>query len=379
VRTATATEGKPVTLLINALHAKSGGGVTYLRNILPYFAADDTLETHICLHRDQQDLLDGIATGVRVHLMDFANGFWQLLKNEQTEVPRLARAIAADVVFSPANYGPIAAPNQVIMLRNALGVGFVEKRPAKIAYWALLTVATAVSILTARRVIAVSEYVRDAGAGILARLLAAKFSVIWHGVDDLFSPPGTGDAREDFLLAVSDIYVQKNFETLVLAIERLGREHPAIELRIAGRPLDDAYYQGLLRTISEKGLSGNIRFLGHLPPDELAALYRRCRAFVFPSWIESFGNPLVEAMASGAPVASSDAAAMPEIVGGAGLLFAPGDAAGMAEAIGRLLGDDALCRTLSRQSVARAKEFSWPRTAERTIAVIKRAAARGGG
>jgi glycosyltransferase involved in cell wall biosynthesis len=365
--------GKSLKVLINGLHAKSGGGVTYLRNMLPFFSADPSIEAHLCIHESQADIIGDVPDGIFIHHMNFRSGFWRLALYEQILVTRLARNIAADVTFSPANYGPLLAPNQVILLRNSLGVAFVEKRLSKIAYWVIIYAATVLSILSSRRVIAVSDFITHTVGKPLAWMFAGKCAVVHHGVGDIFSPPQTDKQRDDTLLAVSDIYVQKNFQNLLLAMALLKKKHPHILLQIAGRQLDDGYYQALQRIITEQGLENNVSFLGSVSPEELAILYRRCRLFVFPSFVESFGNPLVEAMASGLPVATSNAAAMPEIVGPAALLFDPTDVNNMADTIERLYMDRELCREMGEKSLAQAKQYSWKKTAERTLDIIRQA------
>lgn len=365
----------PLRLLVNGLHSKSGGGVTYLDNMLPLLAGDPGLEVHLCLHRDQRDLARDDWRNVTVHYLDFRPGFWRQQVREQIDVPRLARRIGADVTFSPANYGPLAAPNSVVLLRNDMNVAFVERRPVKIAYWALVYLGTFLSLLAARRVIAVSDYARQSAAAGPIGWLHKQFAVVPHGVSRVFSPPPGDGKRDDFLLAVSDIYVQKNFTTLVSAMARLRPSHPEIALKVAGHPVDADYFAELKRMIAGERLDGHVEFLGRVGPEALLDLYRRCRAFVFPSTVETFGNPLVEAMACGAPIASSNSAAMPEVVGDAAVFFDPRDAADMAAAIDRLLADAELRARLGRKAVERARDYSWDRTAERTRAVIKEAAA----
>ena len=363
--------GQPHKVLINALHAKSGGGVTYLRNMLPFFAADASIDAHLCIHESQSAIFGKIPDAITIHTLNFRSGFWRLAYYEQILVPRLARVIGAQVTFSPANYGPLFAPGQVIMLRNALGVAFVEKRLSKIAYWAVIYAATVLSILRSRRIIAVSDFVKKTAGKIMARMFADKCATIYHGVSDIFSPPEQGQPREDFLLAVSDIYVQKNFQNLLHALEKIKRKHPDILLKIAGRPVDAEYYEGLQAAIADKKMENNIRFLGSVTPGELAFLYRRCRLFVFPSLVESFGNPLVEAMACAAPVATSNAAAMPEVVGPAALLFDPTNVNDMAVSLQCLYEDEELRRDLSAKAQQRAAFFSWTKTATATLDAIK--------
>lgn len=367
---APSSTGRPLRLLINGLHAKTGGGVTYLRNMLPILAAADGVELHLCLHDGQEGLPADRMDGVTVHEMSFRSGFWRLALAEQVLVPRLARRIGAHVTFSPANYGPITAPGTVILLRNALGVAFVERRPIKMAYWALVWLGTALSLLACRRAIAVSEFARRS-AGVVP-WSRDRIAVIPHGVSGAFSPGP--EEREGFLLAVSDLYVQKNLENLILALARLRDARPEIELRIAGRPVDRDYEDSLKKLVGRLGLEGNVRFLGPVPEAGLVDLYRRCAVFVFPSTVETFGNPLVEAMASAAPIASSNAAAMPEVLGEAALFFEPASAGDMAAALRRLLDDGGLRRELGAKAAVRARQFSWQRTADDTLSVIRDAA-----
>lgn len=368
--------GRPLVLLVNGLHAKSGGGVTYLANVLPLFAAEPDVEVHLCVHRDQATLPFGGGDAVRRHVLDFRTGFWRLLVREQIEVPRLARRIGADVVFSPANYGPLGAPCPVLLLRNALDVAGVERRPVKVAYWALLSLATAASLLSCRRAVAVSAYAARAASGPVPERVRRRIAVVPHGVGPPFAPPPAGADREPFVLAVSDLYVQKNLDTLIRAFAAVARDRPALALRIAGRPVDEDYAASLRRTVATLRLDSRVTFLGHVGTPELAGLYRRCAAFVFPSTVETFGNPLLEAMASGAPVACSDAAAMPEVAGDAALLFDPRDEGAVAAAITRLLDDTDLARDLGRRAAERAAGFTWRETAARTLAVIREAAGR---
>jgi glycosyltransferase involved in cell wall biosynthesis len=368
---------RPIRLLVNGLHSKSGGGITYLTNILPQLAADPDIEVHLCVNEDQRELMSAHLNSISVHLLSFRSSFWQRLLREQLELPLLARRLGVDVTFSPANYGPVGVPNSVILLRNALSVAFVERRPVKLMYWLLVYLGTALSLLVCRRAIAVSNYARRSAGGGLLHFVADRIAVIPHGVSGIFSPPSADAKRDDFLLAVSDIYVQKNLKNLLLAIDKLRVRHPGIRLKIAGRPIDEDYFASLQRLVSELELGRHVEFLGAVPQSELAKLYRTCAVFVFPSSVETFGNPLVEAMACGAPIASSNTAAMPEVVGDAALFFDPADVEGMAEVLDRMLKDHAVCHDLSLKAAQRAQEFSWVKTAQRTLGVIKEALAPG--
>jgi glycosyltransferase involved in cell wall biosynthesis len=362
---------KPLRILINGLHSKSGGGVTYLRNILPALAKEDPgLELHLLIHSKQMPLFDCLADHARLHVLRFDDGILATLLWEQLALPILARVMGAQVVFSPANYGPFLAHNSVLLLRNSLAVAQEDTRFAKRVYWAAVAMMTRLSLLFARRAVAVSRF----AIGMLTQFpfgrMDDKIVIIPHGVSAEFVS-GEGVPRENFLLAVGDIYIQKNYHTLLSALAELLPRHPGLTLRIAGRELDSEYKLQLDSVIQKFGIEKNVEFLGNLPTAALVDLYRTCRLFVFPSTVETFGNPLLEAMACGAPVACSCSAAMPEVAGDAVEYFSPLSATDLARAVERILNDDDLRISLSERALARAAQFSWSRSASALAQVFR--------
>jgi glycosyltransferase involved in cell wall biosynthesis len=335
-------------LLVNAIHAKAGGGVTYLLNLLPHL---DGFDTHV-LMSPAQTALEPLAACATLHRTPMPSGFFPLLLWEQLRVPPIFRRLGADVLLSPANYGPLAVRRQVLVMQNALSVGGVEKRWRQRLYWRALAAMTRLSRLAAKGAIAVSGFIARETGG----------TVVPHGVSPIFTP-APGAARQDFVLAVADLYVQKNLETLFAA------DLPA-RILVAGAAVDSDYAARLKRRAP-----ATVTFLGRVPAAELVALYRHCAVFVFPSTVESFGMPLLEAMACGAPIACARAAAMPEIAGDAALYFDPADPADLRRAVATLLDDPERARTLGAAAAARARQFTWERTAAMTAEVIRRCAA----
>lgn len=362
-------------ILINAVHSKSGGGLTYLRNLLPLLAAE--FELHVVVQADQEQTIRPICAlaSLPLHVIPTRGKLATVLIQEQTAIPLLARRIKAQAIFSPANYGPIFGNRSVILLRNAFEVTQLEERLGKRLYWLAVKLLTRACFGTCRRAIVVSEHASSTFLKVFRMDGDPRIEVVHHGVGAAFHPPTEDEARiPQRLLAVSDIYVQKNFETLLQALARLRPDHPQLHLQIAGRELDPAYADNLKALCVELGLNDCVTFLGSLPPERIADLYRESDVFIFPSLVETFGNPLVEAMASGIPVVCTDAAAMPEITGGAALLVPPRDVSHMAHQIARLLDDRDLWREMSAKGLARAVEFSWERTAERTTGILHEAA-----
>mgnify|MGYP001340207213 FL=1 len=114
-----------------------------------------------------------------------------------------------------------------------------------------------------------------------------------------------------------------------------------------------------------------MQFLGHVQPQELKLLYQTCRIFVFPSTVETFGNPLVEAMACGAPIASSNTAAMPEVLGDAAAYFNPNDVVDMTRVLRRLYNDPQERLRLHKASLKQANRYVWRETKRKTVDIIR--------
>jgi glycosyltransferase involved in cell wall biosynthesis len=124
------------------------------------------------------------------------------------------------------------------------------------------------------------------------------------------------------------------------------------------------------------GVAERVRFPSWVSDAELEALYRLASGFVLPSLMEGFGLPVLEAMARGVPVACSDRPALPEVAGGAALLFDPEDPGAVADALRRLLEDRRLADDLRRRGRERAAQLTWAATARGTLAAYRRALAR---
>src|SRR5262249_15369474 len=117
-----------------------------------------------------------------------------------------------------------------------------------------------------------------------------------------------------------------------------------------------------------------VRFLGFLPEETLAVMYRLAGVFVFPSLYEGFGLPPLEAMASGTPVVMSNLSSLPEVAGDAALLVDPYEPAAIADGIHQVLTDEALRRSLRQKGLARARQFSWEESVGRVRAIYDQAA-----
>ncbi|MBO6946833.1 MAG: glycosyltransferase family 4 protein [Rhodospirillales bacterium] len=369
-KSATAKKQRPICVVINGIHAKSGGGVTYLRKMLPELAKAESFDIHLLLHAEQFELFYPIPDNIKVSIFTFRSSFFATFVWEQFSLPLIANAMGADIVFSPANYGPIFAKNHVILLRNAVSVIRHIDRLGPALYWSILSVATLVSFLTCKRAIAVSYYAARILTFRLPQISKKRLSVVYHGATPVEPARDNSKKPSHSLLAVSDIYIQKNYHTLIEAFAKIKPSYPELTLNIVGREIDKPYVDRVRRLTHELGVEDRVRFHGYLEMDKIIEMYRTCEVFVFPSVVETFGNPLLEAMSAGAPIACSKTAAMPEVIEDAGLLFDPYDANDIAAKIEHLLSDAELRRELGNKALDRSREFTWSRTAQQTSDVL---------
>jgi glycosyltransferase involved in cell wall biosynthesis len=203
----------------------------------------------------------------------------------------------------------------------------------------------------AQRVIAISEFVRLRAIEKLG-LDPERVRAIPLGLDHAELTPGAGE-REPFLLYPARRWPHKNHERLFEAFALLRRERPELRLVLTGGgDFSDA----------PEGVEAR----GHVPRSEVVSLMQNASALVFPSLYEGFGLPPLEAMACGCPVASSNAASLPEVVGDAARLFDPHDPSSIADAVRDVLADP---QPWAERGLARAAQFSWDETARATDAV----------
>jgi glycosyltransferase involved in cell wall biosynthesis len=179
----------------------------------------------------------------------------------------------------------------------------------------------------------------------------------------------------DYILSLCSIQPRKNLVRLIEAYSCLRRVSPEVKLPqlvLAGKRawLDNETF----RAGERNALGRDILFTGYVPEHDLVGLYSGAICFVYPSYFEGFGLPVVEAMQCGVPVIAGNRTSLPEIVGEAGLLFDPFDTEALVKALTQVMDDSAYRATLRTKGLERAKDFNWKTTAQLTLNAYQRAA-----
>lgn len=233
----------------------------------------------------------------------------------------------------------------------------------------------AATLARSSRLIAVSE----ATAGDITTYLdieRTNVRVIHEGLDPDFLGDGGTDAPDglpsSYALFVSTLEPRKNvigvLEAFALAVDRGYSGHLVLVGRWGWRT------ESIREALEKSPVRDRIRHLDYVDRHQLVGLYRGAEAFLFPSWLEGFGLPLLEAMACGTPVITSDRSAMPEVAGNAAMCVDPEDPAAIASALMRIVGDPGHRQALSDAGRQRAALFSWDQAAAATAQVLREAA-----
>ena len=295
------------------------------------------------------------------------------------DLPAAARSCRASVIHSTYAAPPRAGCARVVTVHDVSFLAYPEWFTARDL--AVLNAGVRFSVRRAERVIVPSRHAGDE----LVRLLGVpqrRIGVTPEAADARFRPMADQETdpvlrryglERPFVLTVGNQQPRKNLGRLLQAWKMLAAagRNGGCRLVIAGG--HRGRRDDLAALASALGIREHVQFLGYVPHQDVPALYAAAAAFVFPSLYEGFGLPLLEAMASGTPVASSNATSLPEVAGNAAVYFDPMDVAGMVTTVGALILDDELRTALRERGLQRAARFSWKACAEATVAVYEEA------
>lgn len=371
----------PLKVAIGAIAGVTGGPATYAVELVRALAAlDDAQRLDLRVLTDRPDLFAALPRA-QIEEIPLPSA-WRQPWWDNAAVPRRLRALGADLYHGTKHALPLLPLGRRIarvVTIHDLAV-LVEPETFSLAQRLQLAVHLRHAASVADRIVCVSLH---AAEDVRTRLGVApeRIAVVPHGIGAQFVPPADERRRqavrrgygveEGFLVSfVGTAQPRKRIEVAVEAVARLRADGVPVTLVIAGRRRP-GYAASWLESPPPF-----LRVVGELEPERLVELYGASDVMVSPSSFEGFGLTFVEAMACGCPVVGVAATSVPEVVGQGGLLVERPDAALVAAALARLLGDPALRAETARRALLRAGELSWRRAAEQTRDVYLAAAQR---
>jgi glycosyltransferase involved in cell wall biosynthesis len=380
-----------IRLFINGLAASAGGGLTYLRNVIPHLARRVDTETTVLLNPAIRREFGELPHIFFVETPERTGAFRRFVR-EQTTLPKLIRRSGAQVLISAGNFALWNSPvPQILLSRNSLYTSgdFLSDLRSRgdYAIWA----DTVVKGWLARRSIRCADITiapSEAFAQELSQWSGRKVLSVHHGFDlDAFTSdaaPLPSEAQTQLeqgkdalrLLFVSHYNYYRNFETLFRAM-------PILSSRLKGKQVklfltcrlnsgdNPGTYRAESAALLANDLRGDIVELGTIPYRSLHHLYRACHIYVTPAYAESFAHPLIESMSSGLPVVASDLPVHREICGDAGIYFPRFSPDALAERVLQIQESPELAEKLSSNGLRRTRDFSWSKHVERLVVLAQ--------
>jgi glycosyltransferase involved in cell wall biosynthesis len=371
-----------VRIGIDARKVHDFGIGTYIRNLLRQLARlDHDTDFVLLCHADDRADLASLGQNFRPVVEEAGN--YSLA--EQIRVPWALRRERVDLFHAPHYVlPPLVRCRSIVTIHDCIHLMFPQYLPGRLALaYARTSIVTAAR--RADRVLTVSE---SSKRDILrfVDVPAEKIDVIYNAPDERFAvEPRLEDVdrvreryqlQDEFVLYAGNVKPHKNLARVIEAFH-IVRKRGLDRLKLVMIGDEISKYAELRRAVHRHQLHQYVRFLGYLPEDTLAVLYRLAGVFVFPSLYEGFGLPPLEAMASGTPVVTSNVSSLPEVAGDAAILVDPYDPAAIADGMYRVLTDRPLQASLRQKGIARAREFSWEESVRRVHDIYKRVASGG--
>ena len=366
-------------LFINSVAATAGGGLTYMRNVIPHLAAQPGVRLTVAAGprlREEVRAFDNV--GFLEADVPPSRRFW----HEQVELPRLIRNCRADILLSAGNFAVRRSPvPQILLSRNSIytSADYFRDLQSRHEYRAWLE--TRFRSFLAKKSISWADITvapSEAFAQELRRWTGRQVIAVHHGFDqEAFTRDSSPLALEVEarlrqvesslkLLFVSHYNYYRNFETLISALPLLRERLPGRSIRLlltcqlAPGKNPGAYRPNrAANLVKSLGLADTVVELGTIPYQQLHHLYTRADIYVSPAYTETFAHPLAEAMASGLPVVASDLAVHREVCGGAALYFPRFSPEDLATCVARVAGSSDTSRRMADIGRERSNQFSW--------------------
>ncbi len=363
---------------IHAIGARQTGNETYIRNLVENMIETEQQQNNFYLYHTKSDASGTVPQKwcpsirlVRPHnsLLRIPFGFPYVLKRDKIDVAHFQYVI------------PPVCPCAAVVMIHDISYEFHPEyfsRPSRMRMQLLIPAAARRSA----HVLTVSEYSK--------RQIVEKYNVpedkvtvTYNGVSENFRVISDSAQLEKetlrfglerpFILAVGNLQPRKNIERLVRVYSRLRKQELIQQdLVLVGQ----LQFKGhaIMDEIRTNGVENYVKATGYVSESELVALYNRASLFVYPSYYEGFGLPVIEAMACGAPVITSNVSSLPEVAGDSALLIDPASDDELASAILKLANSPEERKKAAERGIAHSARFSWNKAAKQTLAILKEVA-----
>jgi glycosyltransferase involved in cell wall biosynthesis len=368
-------------IVIDARFWSESGIGRYLRNLVRELQLLDIKNDYFILLLKKDYNKVKLNSNFQKVLADFS---WYGV-DEQVKLPQILGQLKPDLVHFPHFNVPIFYRGKFVVTIHDLIHRHFQMRRATThnpLFYKIKTLGYDRAFQTAARkslgIITPSDFIKEQLIDELG-VKKEKIMVTPEAVDENFAKLAREVSKKDFQLLVkkfkiSGLYLfyvgnahpHKNLPNLIAAFVRLRAKYPKLQLVLSG---PDHYFW---RQLKKDKVSGLV-FTGFVSEKELAVLYKNAQAFVFPSLEEGFGIPVLEAMACGCPVISSNYASLPEVGGEAAIYFDPRNIQDMMEKIEQVLNSSELKKKLKENGLKRSKQFNWKTLAEQTLEVYNSA------
>jgi len=269
-----------------------------------------------------------------------------------------------DILFCPSNIAPLFLSKKVKLVYTLHDLSFLDfpENYSKLfqCYYSYIVPK---NLKRADSVLTVSHFAMNT---IIAKFPFVKNKIkhIYNGVDQSFLNSGRNRIKKDtYILFIGSMSKIKNYQSVIKAFLLLKID---IKLKMI-MPTLDSFSEYNIHMVKDEKIEV-IEFIEH---QNLCNFYKKARLFIYPSLYDSFGLPVLEAMACGTPVVTSNIAALPEVGGDAVLYCDPYNVEDISQKIEQILGDTSLQEQMSKKGLARAKEFSWEKSAQEHIRVFE--------
>jgi len=368
-------------LLIDGLGSRIGGGMTGMVGLVEALLEVAPYNNYSILLSSvyQQKLIKRFSGRINVIPIQISTSLLPRTYFHNITLNSLIPKIKADVVYFSGEASQLYCCVPSIMLCGNLSLFVSASESAimsrKLAIYKLFRKPIALCALkNATRIGFVSQEICNIVLRI-SNIPADKTFLMPHGISRTFHEKFSslewrkmfGDVP--YILSVSAINRNKGYDVLISAYASLSSEAPP--LVIAGPAVHKPTYAMIMKMIKKLGLEKRVFLLGHVLHERLPSLYQGASLFIFPTYLESFGIPLIEAMASGLPIITSDLNICKEVCDDAVAYFRTGDEGGLKQRMIEVMGSVELKKELSAKARQRAKNFTWESTASRFITVAE--------